>query len=233
MEFYKFDVECTNRSPSTPTRGVHGPDRSAARIALPTANTGPPPQLPSSSRDERSRQQDYIDCRDQGFKKSLGIRRRHAKSAHNREWWDSLWSVVGRAPPVGGCLFWSAARSAEPNRIEPMPKRPAHEATGARAKATNEPKNSGQGWRVVSRQNDPIRARPALYKLGIGMTFRRAKFLSKRSHLGFLGTERSQPGVCENATNEPNGLLIGTVCGAQDFRRAIIDLASPLRANIH
>jgi hypothetical protein len=112
MEFYKFDVECTNRSPSTPTRGVQGPDRSAARIALPTATTGPPPQLPSSSRDERSRQQDYIDCRDQGFKKSLGIRRGHAKSAHNREWWDSLWSVVGRAPPVGGCLPRSAARAA-------------------------------------------------------------------------------------------------------------------------
>jgi hypothetical protein len=26
MEFYKFDVECTNRSPSTPTRGVQGTD---------------------------------------------------------------------------------------------------------------------------------------------------------------------------------------------------------------
>jgi hypothetical protein len=114
-----------------------------------------------------------------------------------------------------------------------MLKTPAHEALGARTNATNEPKNSGQGWRVVSRQNDSICARPTLYKLGIGMTFRRAEFLAKRSHLGFLATKGSQPGVRENATNEPNGLLIGTVCGAQDFRWAIIDLASPLRANIH
>jgi hypothetical protein len=83
----------------------------------------------------------------------------------------------------------------------------------------------------VSRQNEPICARPALSKLGVGTTFRRAKFLAKRSHLGTLAFAGSQAGAREEATNEATGPLTGTMCGAQDCRPAIADLASPLRAN--